>query len=378
MSNRFTRLLTIAGAAAGLSACAVQTVQTDPPAVNTGLSALASSSDTTPQLPSNPTVAPEPTAALADAPSVDAQALLDRANPPTPPPPDKAEPEDPKVPTRPEPETISIEAPPKTLTEQIDEAALKLVDLLRQDATSNSTDAFHSAMALAALEAVRPGSAAKVITPDSTDGGSLPDDQRTLITAFKDFVTGLMIASQEKNPKPDFLNNRAAELADAFISTRPMRIRAAMVAKVTGFGQYIPLGNGKYQQGKPIRAVIYTEVRRFQHRTIKEGDTAKAAAQAGDAWAVELTQELQLIHDADGVKAWQHNEQTITETSRNKKHDFYLVENLTLPPTLSIGAYKLKVIVRDKSSGQEDEAIIPFEVVADPALASDTGTRIYD
>jgi hypothetical protein len=36
------------------------------------------------------------------------------------------------------------------------------------------------------------------------------------------------------------------------------------------------------------------------------------------------------------------------------------------------------VIVRDKSSGQEDEAIIPFEVVADPALASDTGTRIYD
>ncbi len=376
MSNRFIRLLTIAGAAAGLSACAVQTVQTDPPAVNTGLSALSSTTDTTPPLPSNTAVTPEPTAALSNAPSVDIQAILDHSNPPTP---EHAEPEDPKVPVPQQPETISVEAPPKTLTEQIDDAALKLIDLLRQDAAGgNNADAFHSAMALAALEAVRPGSASKVITPDSTDGGSLPDDQRTLITAFKDFVSGLMIASQEKKPKPDFLNDRAAELADAFISTRPMRIRAAMVAKVTGFGQYIPLGNGKYQQGKPIRAVIYTEVRRFQHRTIKEGDTAKASAQAGDAWAVELTQELQLIHDADGVKAWQHNEQTITETSRNKKHDFYLVENLTLPPTLSIGAYKLKVIVRDKSSGQEDEAIIPFEVVADPALASDSGTRIYD
>ncbi len=373
------RLLSIVGLAVGLTltGCVQQQATTEPPAINTGLGSLASTIDNSPKLPAPTTVPPEPTAALANANPIDIQTLLDRA---TPPPPEPAPVEEPKVPVRPEPEIVSIEAPPKTLAEQIDDASLKLIDLLRQDAVGGGVreDAFHSAMALAALEAVRPGSAAKVITPDSTDGGTLTDEQRTLVTAFKDLVTGLMAASQEKKPKPDFLSDRAAELADIFIGTRPMRIRSAMVAKVTGFGQYIPLGNGKYQQGKPIRAVIYTEVSRFQHRPIKEGDTARGAAQAGDAYAVELSQELQLYHDADGVKAWQHNEQPIIETSRNKKHDFYLVESLTLPPTLSIGAYKLKVIVRDKTSGQEVEAIIPFEVVADPALASDTGTRIYD
>lgn len=384
-SRGMTRILLLAGIAAGLSACAADSggYAGGPQPVNTGLSSLASTVDTSPQFPAAATVEPTAIEKLGDEHPVDVQALLDRGTskdvqPIAPPAAEEVRDPEPVVKAaaaEPQPEVVTAPQTTKTLAERIDDASLLLIDLLRQE-SAGSEDPFHSAMALAALEAVRPGSASKVITPDSTDGGPLPDEQRTLVNAFKDLVSGLMVVSRDK--KPEALNDRAAELADAFIRSRPMRIHAAMVAKVTGFGQYIPLGNGKFQQGKPIRAVIYTEVRRFQQRPLKDGDTGKTGAQPGDAYAVELSQELQLIHDADGVKAWQRNEQPITETSRNTRHDFYLVENLTLLPTLSIGAYKLKVIVRDKSSGQEDEAIISFEVVADPALVSDTGTRMYD
>lgn len=263
--------------------------------------------------------------------------------------------------------------PPKSLDERIDDTSLLLIDLLRQRTAAGETP-FSSALALAAMEAVRPGSALKVITPDSTDGGPLSDEQRQIVNAFRDLVTGL--ASSED--KPDLLTERASDLGHAFLRARPMRIAAALAGKVTGFGQYMPLDASRIQQGKPLRAVVYTEVKRFTQSPIKDATRLSESAQPGDKWAVELSQELQLIHDSDGVKAWQRPEQPIVETSRSYRTDFYLVQNITLPATLSIGKYKLKVIVRDKTSGHEDEAIIPLEVVADPALVSESGARLYD
>lgn len=263
--------------------------------------------------------------------------------------------------------------PPKSLDERIDDTSLLLIDLLRQRTAAGETP-FSSALALAAMEAVRPGSALKVITPDSTDGGPLSDEQRQIVNAFRDLVTGL--ASSED--KPDLLTERASDLGHAFLRARPMRIAAALAGKVTGFGQYMPLDASRIQQGKPLRAVVYTEVKRFTQSPIKDATRLSESAQPGDKWAVELSQELQLIHDSDGVKAWQRPEQPVVETSRSYRTDFYLVQNITLPATLSIGKYKLKVIVRDKTSGHEDEAIIPLEVVADPALVSESGARLYD
>jgi hypothetical protein len=53
------------------------------------------------------------------------------------------------------------------------------------------------------------------------------------------------------------------------------------------------------------------------------------------------------------------------DTSRNKRRDFYLINRIELPSTLSIGRYQLKVIMRDLVSGAEAEAIIPIEIVAE-------------
>jgi hypothetical protein len=386
-----------------LPACQTEQQATTPPAVNTGLNAMLNQQgDTAPLVAAAPKTEPPPTPIekLDSAQPVDLTSILDHSDPVGdsnfPPKPPSAttdagtseaaqpisEPAPPPAPADnpPTPTIIDNPGPPKTLEQKIDAASLVLIDLLRQD-SATSTTPFKSAMSLAALEAIRPGSAPKVITPDSTDGGPLTEEQRGIVNAFRDLVSGMTLVSEDEHSKPDAMTEWVVGLADDFIRARPMRINAALAAKVAGYGQYMLMGE-KFQQGKPIRAVIYTEVRRFQQRRLREEDSTKLAAAGGGAdksarWVVELTQELQLIHDVDGVKAWQRLEQPVLEASRNMRHDFYLVENISLPPTLSIGAYQLKVIVRDRTSGQQDEVNIPIEVVADPALV-DSGTRIYD
>ena len=406
----FTRLFgfsVIAAAGLALSGCMTEQQQASdgPPPVNTGLNSMMSREGTqeTPLVAAPPTKAPPPTAieTLEESHPVDLAAVLDKNKPVTgdanfPPKPvaididvpsstDVPDPvaatTDPTPAPKPPadaPVVIENPGPPKSLSQKIDETSLLLLDLLRQD-SATSTTPFRSAMSLAALEAVRPGATPTVITPESTDGGPLNEEQRGIVNAFRDLVAGMATVSEDELSKPDAMTEWVVGLADEFVRTRPMRINTTLAAQVTGFGQVMPMGS-KFQYGKPLRAVVYTEVRRFQQRKVRDEDSAKLAeaGRTGDKWAVELTQELQLIHDVDGLKVWARKEQPIFETSRNLRHDFYLVENLTLPPTLSIGAYQLKIIVRDRTSGQEDEASIPIEIVVDPALASGVPTRTYD
>ena len=65
-------------------------------------------------------------------------------------------------------------------------------------------------------------------------------------------------------------------------------------------------------------------------------------------WVVNLGQTLSLYH-TDGTLAWKRTEQVLRDVSRNVRRDYYLVQRIDLPPTLSVGTYNLKVTVRDLS-----------------------------
>lgn len=136
---------------------------------------------------------------------------------------------------------------------------------------------------------------------------------------------------------------------------------ATLCSKVEGFGRYQTLDSSTLLAGRAHRAIVYVEVSDFAHRA-----TSNDRAEPG--WNVELTQELSLYHDADQLLAWRRPEQTISDFSRNKRRDFFVVQIVELPATLSIGAYNLKVTMRDREAGAVAEAIIPIRVVADPAL----------
>lgn len=172
---------------------------------------------------------------------------------------------------------------------------------------------------------------------------------------------------------PDDLLDGLADLERRVAEARGLRItRACVCTRVAGFGRFLPIHPRRLGAGQSHRVIVYVEVRGFRQRTASAEE-----AQAGEvwtdppapAWAAELSQELHLYHEADGVLAWSVPRQRVVDVSANLRRDFYLVQPVVLPASLTIGAYRLKVTVRDETAGTQDEAVIPLEIVADPGIA---------
>jgi hypothetical protein len=267
---------------------------------------------------------------------------------------------------------IPSATPPPPLPERIAEASMGLVDLLRQRAAAatDAAEARSAYVAMAALEVLKPGATQTVVSPSGI-GPPLGGEDLMAVEAVRRFAAGLGAAPKEGESLAERVESLAVDLG-AF---RSLRVNASLCSRVTGFGQYVLLGAGpgtiKLLQGRQSKAVVYAEVSNFGHRELTPTELAGAYMpdhRTEDRWAVDLTEELRLYHAADEVVVWARPEQGVVETSRNKRRDFYLVQTVTFPPTLTVGAYTLKVIVRDKVKGQVCEANIGFDVVAEEAL----------
>jgi hypothetical protein len=259
--------------------------------------------------------------------------------------------------------------PEKPLGQRIDETATMLVDLLRQKAAAGGgADPRAAYIALAAMEGLRPGSSQQVITPRAIGADPLTPDDRASVDEIRELMKSLGAAPPTR-PIATILR----EMADRAGMDQPVRLGASyLCTRVTGYGRFTPMKATRMLQGRPHRAIVYAEVASFGQRSATEEEAQQADVPGVDGrprFAVDLTEELLLYHDADGVLAWSRPAQRILETSVNRRRDFYLVQQVTLPETLTIGAYKLKVVVRDRTTGSEDQAIIPLEIVAEPGLA---------
>jgi hypothetical protein len=273
----------------------------------------------------------------------------------------------PVVEPEPEPVPVIIAQPPKPLVERVEDATVLLVDLLRQQATESSS--VRAYLGLAALEVLKPGALQTIITPSTLEGSAVSPEDALAVENLRNYLAALGAEGGKAS-----LQQRLASNTELLTAKHPMRLRnVQLCSEVKGFGQFIPLGQSRFGQGRPIRAVVYAEVDHFGYREVNESDrlAARVAGRdTGDLWAVELTQELQLHRAADNLLVWSRPEQAVVETSRNKRRDFYLIQTITLPSSLSIGAYTLKVVVRDATTRAADEVNIPIDIVAE-ALASE-------
>jgi hypothetical protein len=259
--------------------------------------------------------------------------------------------------------------PERPLADRVQETTLVLVDLLRQHSMAMESP-MRTFLSLAAMEALWPGALQRIITPESLDGGGLTLDQLTAVETFRDFAIAARALADAQGSETD----RLIAAAEKLIDSRPMRIRAAsLCARVTGFGQYIPLTSTRFVHGRNHPVIIYVEVAPFAYRQATSAEATRAGggtASSAGLFAVELSQEIQVYHDVDGLLVWSRPEEVVVEVSRNRRRDFFVVNEIVLPRTFSVGRYRMKIIMRDRTSGAMDEAIIPFEVVADPALAA--------
>jgi hypothetical protein len=200
----------------------------------------------------------------------------------------------------------------------------------------------------------------RALVPDALPG--LTPREREIVGLMQDFFRQLGEDLAERGD-PEVLVGAIDKLSQA-LHTQPQLVlpEAALCSRVGGFGDYdeFPVNDdGRYrflaQDGQ--QAVVYVEVEDFTSERNKKGE-----------WVTELSQQLVIFSDRDGIPVWREDWQLGTDVSKNRREDFFIVQVITLPPQLSVGLYQFKIHVRDKRSGAEAEVTVEFEMVADSRM----------
>ena len=200
----------------------------------------------------------------------------------------------------------------------------------------------------------------RALVPDALPG--LTAREREIVGLMQDFFRRLGEDLADRGD-PEVLVDAIDELSKS-LHKQPRLVlpKAALCSRVSGFGNYdeFPVNDeGRYrflaQSGQ--QAVVYVEVEDFSSELNKHG-----------AWVTELSQQLVIFSDRDGIPVWREDWQLGTDSSRNRREDFFIVQVITLPERLSVGLYQFKIHVRDKRSGAEAELTVEFEMVADSRM----------
>jgi len=200
----------------------------------------------------------------------------------------------------------------------------------------------------------------RALVPDALPG--LTPREREMVGLMQDFFRRLGQDLVERGD-PEVLVEAIDELSKS-LHRQPRLVlpKAALCSRVGGFGDYdeFPVNDqGRYrflaQNGQ--QAVVYVEVENFSSELNKQG-----------AWVTELSQQLVIYSDRDGIPVWREDWQLGTDTSKNRREDFFIVQVITLPPALSVGLYQFKIHVRDNRSAAEAELTVEFEMVADARM----------
>lgn len=246
------------------------------------------------------------------------------------------------------------------------EAIAELASQTKPDASAIKRPV-QAAMPLIALETLQAGAGAPELDKLSR---SLPPSSAKSVNAVRQIIRDLSAdapALAEPGALASFLREHAERLGPSPQPAATFTLgTVALCKRVDSFGRYTPLNSSALVAGRANAIILYTEVQNFTQQPTPPTPTVDADF---GSWSVELSQELQLIFDADGSRQWTQPEGSVRDVSRSRRNDYYLVQRVELPRNLSVGNYTLKVIVRDKTSGAETETNLPIQIVADPALA---------
>ena len=181
---------------------------------------------------------------------------------------------------------------------------------------------------------------------------ALPAEDRELLTALIDglsnFRSGLradmnMLHSKKVSPLLE-MSERLRVLGELTLPT------AVLCTRVDRFGVYEPMEPAQFKAGAANEAILYCEVANF-------------SSQIGDnrQWETRLRHECVLYSEA-GLAVWRDKSDSVTDTSRNRRQDFYVVKRLRVP-AMPVGRYLLKVTVTDLQLNRVAEKTVPIQVI---------------
>ena len=184
--------------------------------------------------------------------------------------------------------------------------------------------------------------------PDQAMSVLAASDQKYVVD-----VSAAITAAMQQPPSAGLAEKVAplGALAQKFENDGDLRLpKLVLASRVDSYGVYTPV-EPKFENGKRHTVIIYCEVANFSTRKQEDG------------WfTTKLSQQDSLITE-DGLLVWRPNPEEVEDRSRNQRRDFYLVKKLTLPETLALAKYTLRMSVTDKQSNKISMVSIPVEIV---------------
>ena len=198
------------------------------------------------------------------------------------------------------------------------------------------------------------------LVPDALPG--LTERERELLGRLQEFFTRLGRELADTGD-PETVVAAIDDLHRSLAA--PVRLglpQVALCTRVGGFGDYDEFPRNQARRYAFLahtgqQAVVYVEVEDFVSELNEQGK-----------WVTELSQQLVVFSDRDGIPVWREEWQAGVDVSNNRRDDFFVVQIITFPKALSVGRYQLKIHVRDEKSGAESETSVEIEMVADPRM----------
>ena len=249
--------------------------------------------------------------------------------------------------------SLELPAPEVVIPTDATELSRLLAASLMQ-AASTSTTPMKQWIAYAALAVTNPA----MTLPADFGADLLPAERERVVKAHGAFVK-LGQSLQSPTIEFDVLTQQALVAA---LSGGP-RLSVPTVelcTRVDSFGRFNAIANRKFLAGTTPKFIVYSEVAGF------------TSALEESRFVTRLATRIVIETERDNVEVWRRSPEWTgsLDSSDVRRNEFFLGEIVQLSQHLTVGGYRLKVEVRDESTGAISSTAVSFQVVADPAMAS--------
>lgn len=194
--------------------------------------------------------------------------------------------------------------------------------------------------------------------PDLNAISTLPAEDREVVTALLDGLSNFRNTVRADNNA--LLSKKVSPIvamADRLRASANLTIpTVSLCTSVQQFGVYTPVESSRFKAGVDNQVILYCEVANFASHLNSRG-----------MWETKLTYESTLYTDDDaGLSVWQGKPTPIADECRNRRHDFFLADKISLPANLPVGRYLMKVSIVDQHANRIAEATVPLQLVIIP------------
>jgi hypothetical protein len=194
------------------------------------------------------------------------------------------------------------------------------------------------------------------MVPNMDQLNGLSTDDREMISALMDGLTNFRSALRSDN---NMLLSRKVrplmDMSDRLSSQAELSIpKFVLCSDAHGFGDYVEMSS-RFTGTQEHKTGIYCEIQNFSSQQ-----------NSSNMWESRLRMNLVLYTD-QGLEAWAPDAKggsVFRDQSHSRRHDFFVARPLTLPSSLPIGRYILKVTFTDLQANRVAENSIPLEIVA--------------